>query len=93
MSYERDAYDAARALSLHRMTDGELRQHAAGGEAMAAEVLAERFCEYIEPHNCDECGELYDEASGDGYCGLCPSCADTDCGNCGLCDSCDEEES
>lgn len=47
--------------------------------------------EHVEPHNCDECGELYDEASGDGYCGLCPSCADADCGNCGLCDSCEEE--
>lgn len=30
----------------------------------------------VEPHDCDECGETYDEASGDGYCGLCPSCAD-----------------
>jgi hypothetical protein len=25
---------------------------------------------------CDECGEAYDESVGDGYCGLCPSCAD-----------------
>ena len=56
MSYERDAYDAARALSLHRMTDGELRQHAAGGEAMATEVLAERFCDgYCGL--CDSCDE------------------------------------
>jgi hypothetical protein len=25
---------------------------------------------------CDDCGEVYDEACGDGYCGLCPACAD-----------------
>lgn len=30
----------------------------------------------LEPHLCDECGELYDEAGGDGYNGRCPSCAD-----------------
>lgn len=30
----------------------------------------------VEPHRCDRCGTTYDEASGDGYCGLCPSCAD-----------------
>jgi hypothetical protein len=30
----------------------------------------------LEPHNCDRCRKVYDEASGDGYCGLCPSCAD-----------------
>lgn len=29
-----------------------------------------------EPHACDECGEIYDETCGDGYMGLCPSCAD-----------------
>lgn len=29
-----------------------------------------------EPHACDRCGTVYDEAGGDGYCGLCPSCAD-----------------
>jgi len=28
------------------------------------------------PHPCDRCGDVYDEARGDGYCGLCPSCAD-----------------
>lgn len=28
------------------------------------------------PHRCDKCGTLYDEAKGDGYGGLCPSCAD-----------------
>jgi rubredoxin len=22
-----------------------------------------------EPYDCDKCGETYDEASGDGYCG------------------------
>lgn len=30
----------------------------------------------IEPHDCDDCGTTYDEAGGDGYAGLCPSCAD-----------------
>lgn len=25
---------------------------------------------------CDRCGRVYDEARGDGYCGLCPECAD-----------------
>jgi len=25
---------------------------------------------------CDECDEPYEEDKGDGYCGLCPSCAD-----------------
>jgi rubredoxin len=30
----------------------------------------------IEPHACHDCGEIYDEANGDGYCGLCPRCAD-----------------
>ena len=25
---------------------------------------------------CESCGDLYDETRGDGYCGLCPSCAD-----------------
>lgn len=29
-----------------------------------------------QPYACDRCGTVYDEASGDGYCGLCPSCAD-----------------
>jgi hypothetical protein len=29
-----------------------------------------------EPHPCDNCGTVYDETSGEGYCGLCPSCAD-----------------
>lgn len=33
---------------------------------------------YVEPHDCDRCGETYDEAKGDGYCGLCPECADAD---------------
>jgi rubredoxin len=32
----------------------------------------------IEPHACDRCSVIYDEARGDGYCGLCPSCADDD---------------
>lgn len=32
--------------------------------------------EMDEPHACDRCGTVYDEASGDGYAGLCPSCAD-----------------
>jgi hypothetical protein len=27
---------------------------------------------------CDRCGDTYDEAKGDGWCGLCPSCADDD---------------
>ena len=31
-----------------------------------------------EPYPCERCGEVYDEAGGDGYCGLCPSCADKD---------------
>lgn len=26
---------------------------------------------------CETCSDPYDEAAGDGYCGLCPSCADT----------------
>lgn len=30
----------------------------------------------MTPVACDECGTIYDEARGDGYCGLCPSCAD-----------------
>lgn len=30
-----------------------------------------------EPHaRATRCGELYDEARGDGYAGLCPACAD-----------------
>jgi hypothetical protein len=29
-----------------------------------------------EPTRCSSCGDVYDEARGDGYCGLCPSCAD-----------------
>lgn len=37
------------------------------------EVLPDHF---EEPHACDRCGTTYDEAQGDGYCGLCPSCAD-----------------
>ena len=34
---------------------------------------------------CDRCGERYEEAKGDGYCGLCPKCADATqpCGVCG----------
>lgn len=31
---------------------------------------------FTMPVECSECGEIYDEARGDGYCGLCPSCAD-----------------
>lgn len=27
-------------------------------------------------HACDRCEEWYEEAKGDGYCGLCPKCAD-----------------
>lgn len=30
----------------------------------------------IEPNACERCGQVYDEAKGDGYCGLCPPCAD-----------------
>lgn len=30
----------------------------------------------VEPHACDYCGEIYDEAGGDGYAGMCPECAD-----------------
>jgi hypothetical protein len=30
----------------------------------------------VEPHDCECCGEVYDEAGGNGYCGYCPSCAD-----------------
>ncbi len=30
----------------------------------------------VEPYPCESCGTLYDEASGDGYCGNCPECAD-----------------
>lgn len=30
----------------------------------------------IEPYACERCGEVYDEAGGDGYMGLCPACAD-----------------
>ena len=41
----------------------------------------------IGPHNCDRCGETYDEAKGDGYCGLCPSCADATEPN--ICPTCD----
>ena len=29
-----------------------------------------------EPVTCSRCGAVYDEATGDGYCGLCPECAD-----------------
>lgn len=29
-----------------------------------------------EPRTCDDCGEKYDEATGDGYMGKCPECAD-----------------
>jgi rubredoxin len=29
-----------------------------------------------EPYDCERCGNVYDEASGDGFCGLCPTCAD-----------------
>ncbi len=28
------------------------------------------------PRKCERCGEVYDEARGDGYNGMCPSCAD-----------------
>lgn len=30
----------------------------------------------VEPRTCKACGDVYDEARGDGYCGLCPACAD-----------------
>lgn len=30
----------------------------------------------VEPYDCERCGDAYDEANGDGYCGLCPACAD-----------------
>lgn len=30
----------------------------------------------IEPYTCEECGEEYAEASGEGYAGMCPRCAD-----------------
>ncbi len=29
-----------------------------------------------EPHPCDTCGDIYDETTGEGYCGDCPTCAD-----------------
>lgn len=31
-----------------------------------------------EPYDCERCGTTYDEACGEGYCGLCPDCADQD---------------
>lgn len=41
-----------------------------------------------EPYACDQCGTVYDEVGGKGYCGLCPSCADNTepiyCGGCGM---------
>lgn len=39
---------------------------------------------------CERCGERYDEERGDGYCGLCPSCADATEPNCVECDVCDK---
>lgn len=42
---------------------------------MSAEAAPET-AGMAEPYKCEECGTWYDEASGDGYCGLCPSCAD-----------------
>ena len=32
--------------------------------------------EPIEPTACDECQEMLDTTAGDGWAGLCPSCAD-----------------
>lgn len=40
------------------------------------EVDGEDVSSFDEPHECDRCRAWYDESSGDGYCGLCPSCAD-----------------
>ena len=41
-----------------------------------------------DPHACDQCGTVYDEAGGDGYQGLCPSCADaTEPTICPTCDA------
>jgi hypothetical protein len=42
--------------------------------------LSDTSIEYAETADakCDECGEVYNEAKGDGWCGLCVSCADKD---------------
>lgn len=42
----------------------------------AADALGPAYDDMSEPHACDDCGTVYDEARGDGYCGQCPACAD-----------------
>lgn len=48
----------------------------AESESYPALRLRGRRAGMLEPHACDRCYAVYDEAGGDGYCGLCPTCAD-----------------
>lgn len=49
------------------------------------EILTER--QAVDWTHCSRCRVRYDEGRGDGYCGLCPACADAtepaDCDECG----------
>ncbi len=50
--------------------DAAFAQFSNGQEEKDQPPTYERFIE------CDRCHKRYDEAKGDGYCGLCPKCAD-----------------
>jgi predicted Zn-ribbon and HTH transcriptional regulator len=44
--------------------------------AITYDVDADTGQPLVEPVDCERCGLVYDEACGEGYCGLCPTCAD-----------------
>lgn len=61
----------AEAVAHHMAFDVRALDMLAGWAVFKAMCAA-----HVEPHDCECCGETYDETSGEGYCGLCPSCAD-----------------
>lgn len=56
---------------------GRLRACIEHGDLDAARNLLAAYDQLAERVvRCDRCGQPYDEAAGDGWCGLCPECAD-----------------
>lgn len=51
-------------------------QRLADSLARVLAVTSQHDDDLVDEVACDRCGKVYDESQGDGYCGLCPACAD-----------------
>jgi hypothetical protein len=77
-----DTFDCDRCGTTVAHTHGDLPERAAFWRPNLVQFLcgkcnAKYEAEEVEnTFDCDHCGVRYDESKGDGYCGLCPSCAD-----------------